>query len=542
MAQGTVTLNTDITAVSRYEKLTQDRTQFLVRGRQCAALTVPAILPEQGFSASSSLPTPYQSLGARGVRTLASKLLLALFPGVPFFQYKMDDEAMKQLADAKRGEMEQAFASRERATATELDACVFRPAAFTFLQHLLVTGNACLYVPTDTSKNRMDKARVYRLDQYVVRRDPDGNLLELIIRENVDLRNLPPEIRDAVLTTEKFKDTDKTGLDDQPVDLYTHCYIDFEQDKWVVYQEAEGVRIPGTEGTYLREEFPYLVSRLVIQPSEHYGRSYVEEYLGDLDSLEALSETLVEGSAASARVVFLVDPSGVTQLKVVAKAKNGDVVAGKAEDVQAMQVNKASDLSVAKQQAEEIAGRLAHAFLLHTAIQRNGERVTAEEIRYMASELDDALGGVYTLLAAELQLPAVRLFEKRMEKRLKVPKLPADIVKPVIITGLEAIGRGHDQRNLQMFVKEIIGILGPEIAQRFINVAELIARSAASYGIDPNGLILSEEEIAQNEQQAQMQALLQHLGPEGLKQLGGMGQTALKAQLQGPGQSPAPTQ
>ena len=53
----------------------------------------------------------------------------------------------------------------------------------------------------------------------------------------------------------------------------------------------------------------------------------------------------------------------------------------------------------------------------------------------MASELDDGLGGVYTLLSADYQLPSVRL-ERRMEKRLGVIKLPVDMIQVVIVTGL----------------------------------------------------------------------------------------------------------
>jgi hypothetical protein len=233
----------------------------------------------------------------------------------------------------------------------------------------------------------------------------------------------------------------------------------------------------------------------------------------------------VEGAAASARVVFMVSPGGTTSLEVVAKARNGAVIAGNAEDVSCMQVQKSTDLSVAKSQAEEIATRLAFAFLLNTSIQRSGERVTAEEIRYMASELDDSLGGVYTLLAADLQLPVVRLFERRMEKRLKVGPLPSEKVRPVLVSGLEAIGRGHDQANLRAFVAEIVQAVGPETAFQFMNPQELIRRSAAAYNVDPNGLIASDEEIQQRQQAAQLQALVQNLGPEALKQFGGLANT-----------------
>ena len=528
-----IALAQEITAKQRYEKLSQDRNPFLVRGRECSALTIPAILPPQGFSSSSTLPTPYQSLGARGARTLASKLLLSLFPSIPFFNWRIDSQTLEELGE-KRGEIEKLLSKREKATASELELCVFRPAAFTALLHLIVTGNACIYIPPKQG----ERAQVYRLDQYVVRRDTAGNALEAVILETVDVASLPSEIRDVVAKQDTYKDRDPKTLDPAPVELYTHIYLDETDDQWKVYQEAGGVRIPGTEGSYKKELLPYLFLRFSTQPGEHYGRAYVEEYLGDLDSLEALSETLVEGSAASARIVFMVRPGGVTSLKVVANAKNGDVVSGDADDVQAMQVQKQQDLAVAKSQAEEIASRLSYAFLLHSSIQRSGERVTAEEIRFMASELDDGLGGVYTLMAADFQLPSVKLFEKRMEKRLKVPDLPSDIAHPVIVAGLEAIGRGHDQRNLQMFVKEIVAILGPEVAMQYLKPLEFMARSAAAYGIDTEGLFPTEEELAEQQQQMQMQTLLQSMGPEGLKQMGGLANTALKGSMAPPTTTP----
>jgi hypothetical protein len=519
-----VALSDQITAASRYSSLEQDRNPYLVRARSCAALTIPFVCPPQGFSATSQLPTPYQSLGARGSAILASKLFLTLFPNFPFFNYKIDDLSLEQLG-AKKGETEMALAKRERAVVAEIDTAVFRPEASVSLLHLVITGNILLYIPPDPEH----RARAFRLDQYVVRRDGAGNLLEFVIQEKIDFTALPPEVQAEVAKLEQFKTREPNSLQPAPLELYTHGYWDETAQNFVVYQEAGGVRIPGSEGTFKKGELPYLALRFSYQPGESYGRSYVEQYLGDLDSLEALSETLVEGSAASARIVFFVDPAGTTSLKVVKDARTGDVRSGRATDVTVLQVQKQQDLAVARAQAEAIEARLSYAFLLHSSIQRNGERVTAEEIRFMASELDDGLGGVYTLLAAEFQLPCVRLFEKRMEKRLKAPPLPTNIVKPIIVAGLEAIGRGHDQRNLQLFVKEVIGTLGSEFAFRYLKPLEFINRSAAAYGLDPTNLIASEAEVEQAEQQAQMQAMIQHLGPQAVQQMGGMAQTAMKA-------------
>ena len=82
------------------------------------------------------------------------------------------------------------------------------------------------------------------------------------------------------------------------------------------------------------------------------------------------------------------------------------------------------------------------------------------------------------------------------------------------------------QRNLQAFVKEIIATL-TEVAIRYINPLELINRAAASYNIDPNNLVRTEEQVLENERQAQMAALAQHLDPEALKQAGGIVQSQM---------------
>ena len=517
-----VSLSVEIKASQRYSQLEQDRNGYLTRARECAALTIPAIMPAQGFGPSTNLPTPYQSLGAQGVRTLAAKMYLASFPSIPFFNYKVDALALDQLG-AARGEVEAQLAARERATTTELDTAVFRPVVAVAFQHILVTGNICIYIPPDPT----ERSRLYRLDQYVTRRSGDGTLLEFILKETLDYTALPPEVQAEVAKTDAFKDRKALSLEPEPVDLYTHGYWDEERQLYSIYQEAAEMRIESTTGAFKKGGLPYLFPRISWQPGEHYGRGYIEEYLGDLDSLEALSEALVEGSAASARIVFLVNPAGTTSLKVVSDAKTGDVRAGNAQDVTTIQAEKQADLKVAQQQAEAIGSRLARAFLLQTSIQRNGERVTAEEIRFMASELDDGLGGLYTLIGVELQLPAVRLFERRMEKRLGAIKLPEKITQPVIVTGLAAIGRGHDQRNLQLFVKEIIQILGPELAMTYLKPSEFLTRSAAAYGIDTAGLLATEDEITAAKQEQQMMQMVGSLGPEGIKQAGGMAQQAM---------------
>ena len=151
------------------------------------------------------------------------------------------------------------------------------------------------------------------------------------------------------------------------------------------------------------------------------------------------------------------------------------------------------------------------AFLLNSAVQRNAERVTAEEVRYMAQELETALGGVYSILSQEFQLPLVKLLLARLERTGKMPKMPKDAVKPQIVTGIEALGRGQDLNKLSQFL-QMLQPLGPQIIAQNLNVDDYIDRLGASLGIDTGGLVKTLEQKAQEQQAVQMaqeQALTQ---------------------------------
>jgi hypothetical protein len=176
-------------------------------------------------------------------------------------------------------------------------------------------------------------------------------------------------------------------------------------------------------------------------------------------------------------------------------------------------MQKHADLRVAFETIGMLKERLSFAFLMNTAIQRNAERVTAEEIRYMAQELEDVLGGVYSILSQEFQLPLVNRVMDKMQKKRRLPKLPKKLVRPTIVTGLEALGRGHDLNKLDMFVSGAAQLLGPEFPT-YVNMSDYLKRRATSIGIDTDGLVRTQEEIEMMQQAAQQQAAMQQMaGP-----------------------------
>lgn len=482
-------------AAGRYAELQATRDSFLRRAREAAELTIPTLVPPDGHSGSTNYTTPFQAVGARGVNHLASKLLLALLPpNSPFFRLTIDDFDLNTLGVKKRGQAETALARIERAAMNEIESNAIRVPVFEALKQLIVAGNVLLHMP---KKGGM---RVYRLDRYVVKRDTMGNLLEVVIKETVSPTMLPKETIDLLLMSDKaFIEKDEKSLD-----LYTHVYR--KEDGFHACQEIRGVRLPHTQGMYPLDACPFIPLRFTAIDGEDYGRGYIEEYIGDLKSLEALTQAVVEGSAASAKVLFLVRPNGSTKMRSLAEAPNGAIIQGDSNDVGVLQVNKQADLRVAQDTMRQITERLAFAFLLNSSVQRQAERVTAEEVRYMAQELETALGGVYSVLSQEFQLPLIKLLMARLQKNGKMPRFPKDTLKPAITTGLEGLGRGQDLNKLATLLK-YLQPLGPEILAKHMNIQDYIDRLGSSLGIDTTGLIITQEE--QMAQQAAQQQMMQ---------------------------------
>tara|TARA_R100001163_G_scaffold60533_1_gene49898 strand:+ start:145 stop:1701 length:1557 start_codon:yes stop_codon:yes gene_type:complete len=495
------------TAEQIYTKCEGDRYQYLERARTCSRLTLPYVMPDDGFNAHSRLETPFQGIGARGVNNLASKLLLALLPpNAPFFRLNIDEFLLAQEGAPPEviSEIETTLQKVEESLMDEVSAQAYRVGIHEALKHLIVTGNALLYMPDEGG------LRVFHLDRYVIKRDPMGNIITIATKETISYKALPEEMQEALSGYSK----DIT----EKCDLYTaitRCC-----DGYKVYQDIKGIQMP-TAGMYKEDNLPYIPLRFSKIDGEDYGRGYVEEYLGDLQSLEKLTQAIVEGSSAAAKVLFLVNPNGTTRARTLADSPNGAITQGNANDISVLQLNKFNDFRIAQETMNGIRDRLGYAFLLSSGAVRNAERVTAEEIRMLSMELEAALGGLYSLLSLELQMPMIKRLMKVMKGNKRVPELPKDIVNPVIITGVEALGRGNDLQKLDLFLQGAAQTVGAQAMSQYLNVSEYFKRRATALGIKTDGLVKSQEEIQEQmqamQQQAQQEQILKSLGPNAVK-------------------------
>ena len=492
------------TAVARFEQLQGDRSSFLRRAQDASKLTIPALIPETTGTAAK-IKTPFQAVGARGVNSLASKLLIALLPpSTPFFKLSIDSLALlKEGQEGLETEIDKGLRVIESALMNEIEISNDRVAMFEALKHLIVGGNVLLYL-TDNG------LKVYHLNRYVCKRDDVGNIIEIITKETVHPQALPPDFLEMI----KKKDNYDAADFDEDLDIYTHIKRYGDDFNW--HQECKGEKIPGTDGNSKIDTSPWICLRWVRIDGEDYGRGYVEEYQGDLISLESLMQSVIEGAAASAKCVFLVNPNGVTRAQTLAKAPNGAIREGSAQDISTLQVNKGGDFQVAFSAIQRIESRLEYAVLMSRSIQRDAERVTAAEVSIMANELENSLGGIYSILTQEFQLPYLKRRMHMLVRSGKAPKLPEKIVQPKIVTGLQGLGRGNDRAKLVEFIGTVSQALGPDVMRMYMNVDEAIKRLANSIGIDTANLVKTQEQIQQEMQAQQQQQLIQHLGPAAL--------------------------
>lgn len=480
-----------MTARTRYDYLTRYRTQFLDVAVQCSKLTLPYLIMEDeltGRNTYRKLITPWQSVGAKGVVTLASKLMLALLPPqTSFFKLQVNDSKLGiDIPAEARSELDLSFAKLERMVMDSIAASSDRVVIHQAIKHLVVGGNALVYMGKDGLK-------LYPINRYVVDRDGNGNIIEIVTKERISKKLLGQSVE-----TVPNAPGDESSGNEEDVDVFTHVRKD--NNRWLWHQEVNDKIIPGTMGKAPLDASPWLPLRFNTVDGECYGRGRVEEFLGDLRSLEALMQALVEGSAAAAKVVFVVSPSSTTKPQTIAQAGNGAIVQGRPDDIGVIQVGKTADFRTAAEMAATLERRISEAFLVMNV--RQSERTTAEEVRMTQMELEQQLGGLFSLLTVEFLIPYLNRKLNVMQRDGEIVRLPKGLVKPTIVAGINALGRGQDRESLTAFLTTITQTIGPEALGKFVNADEAIKRLATAQGIDILNLIktMDQQEMEMQQQ------------------------------------------
>lgn len=492
-------------AKERYEALAVRREPFLRRARDYAELTIPTLMPPEGQSGWHELPETYQNFSARCVTGLASHLMGVMLPKsqrgfrlmVP--AEVLMAEGMQSLPD----NIEKGLALSEQLVSAEIERKRWRGPTYVGLQQLIVTGTILEQTLPD------NRIKTYRLDQFVVVRDPTGMVIEVVIEEFLSPNSLPPELQGLL---------DVTAEKDAPsVPLYTWVIWNARKGVWEVQQELNDRLVPKSKGVY--EVSPFRAVRWCPVLGEDYGRSKVEEHRGDLMALEGLSKSAIDGAAMASRHITTIKPNsagGLNLRRRLSAAKNGDVIIADPDDIGMVQFQNASGLQIAIEERRALMEDLAAAFLLNSSARRDAERVTAYEVRKMIDEIESVLGGVYTTISEEMQSPRMERLIYQMRARQQLPAWPDGMVEPTVLTGIDALDREKDVEKAQLAM-QFLAALTPE--ERMRAKMDVVMAKFFS-GIDLPDAVKTEDEyqaeLAQQQQMAAAQQIAGNIDPQAL--------------------------
>ena len=507
-----------------FDAADSDRQETLNRARVCSALTKPWILPPEGWTENSKLPETFSSLASRGCTNLEGRLLLALFPpGMPFFKLQpaaklaFDPTVEPDVLEEFKNHLalhelivQSKLDSSDKARSSNARTAGFRSRMRTAISQLIITGDVLLQLLPDYS------IRVFRRDNYVTKRDDSGNVLFHIIKEKIDPLILTPE--QLAMVNKNQEQLNSSDVSKRMEDLYTKVSWNPLTNLWVIEQEILGKVIVTSE----EEVSPFFSVPFELPPASDYGRGLIEANLGDVRSLNELTERILDFSALASKHIFAVDYNSQVRAQDLAQPTGSVIQArvqsGQVTDVGMLRTDKLSDFNVVMNTRENIRRDLATVMLMEGETTPRGDRVTAYQVQRVAQELEGALGGVYAPIADAMQVPLIERLMHQLKKDQLLPTLPDDTVQVEAITGIMALSRESDQGKLLNLI-QTMAQLGPETMSR-VNMGQLIDLLMRQSGIYEPGLVKSEEEIQQEQQAAQQAAQQQQMQQQMMQSMG----------------------
>lgn len=484
-----------------FQDLDTDRTEMLERVRKCSKLTLSHILPDSDHKESDIFEQKYTSFVSRGINSLASKLRFSVLPpSISFFKLKPDKQIMDDLKDDndKKNKIEQNLIYIENQVLDFIKTMNYGAKLVNVFKHLIVSGNCLIEFVSGDDKELFLKT--YRLDKYVIKRTKSDILKHIIIKESSYIYDLPDNYRQIA---DNNCDRSK-NKNNNIIKLYTNIKYNIntkKYDKWIEFED--GTIIEESKKSYKKKIVPFLHLRWNSIDDENYGRGMIEEYYGDVASYEAINQYIQEFAAAASKIIHFVDPNSDTSEIELNNAVSGDFILGKATDVTTLQSAQNADFNIVDKVRVDLKQDLSQSFMMADSIRRDAERVTAKEIQIMANELESSLGGTYSMLSLDFQVPFVNI----LMDHLKI-NLDEKYVKASIITGLESVGRNIELQKLNTFL-QVLSEVPPEELQK-INFKNVILKYANYIGIDIGGLYKTYAELSKEQQVRMAQEAVQN--------------------------------
>ena len=475
-----------------YEDLIKTRKPYEDRAEKLSKLTIPYLFPMLGATSTTKENDTYASrYSAIAINSLASNMSLTLLPpSGSSFRFDPDSKAMEEFTNGDanmRAEIMSLLGTQMNRVNKEIENQQIRPQ----FQELLI--NMITVAPVIVEKIKDDGIRWHSIRNFGVKLGSNGEPIQMVIKETLNRVEVPDGI--------------EVDESEETVDLYTLCNL-IDKKTWEVTQSIED-KIVGATTKYKKDMLPYVYLGWTKQKGDTYHRPYAEQYIGILEDYRDLNRILVQGGLIASKSLILVNPLGTTSKKDIAESINGDVIDGRADEVTAFQLGKNYDFQIPMQLRQELMQQIDRAFLSRQGTQRQAERVTAEEIRQDAQELEKNLSGIYSVMSKKFNKWLVMQIMKELGIKF-------DTIDVNVITGLDALGRNMEATKMDNFMMRMTNLQ----LNRWLKESEIITRYASYDGIETINLVKTPNEVQQENQQAQQQALQQQLLSSGADSLG----------------------
>jgi hypothetical protein len=525
-------LGEPFTVKQRFNDEDGHRSELLETARECAALTKPWLLPPQGQTDNDRLPEAYQSTGSRGLTNLEGRMLLALFPpGIPWFRHKLTGSIQydPDVADEVKQQIASLLLLRDLTIAARLETTSltgryqrrsgFRSRKRMALSQILATGDTLEQLTDDY------KLKIYGRQQYVTRRDSALDVIYHVIKETIDAQVLTDKQKTkADLPAEIYDDPNPA---ERMIDIYTLVEWQHNSNNWVIRQEINDNTVTETQ----EEITPFFSTPFELAPESNYGRGFIELNLPDLRSHNELRLKKLEFAGLAAKMLTVLDEGSNIRERDLEKPSGsiirGRVRGGQVDDATFFKVDKLNDFSVVHQTDEAIRKDLGVAMLMESEVTPRGDRVTAFQVQRVAMELEGALGGVYSSIADEQQVPLLARLVHQMELDNQLQSIPPDMAKSIDLeatTGIAALSREMDSARIQRLIQGI-ATMGPEAFGK-INVGVLVDSLARLAAFHEPGLIKTDEQIMEEKRQMVQQQLALTAGEKAIDTTGNIAENA----------------
>lgn len=473
-----------------------EKGDLITRCEQYSRWTVSALMPEAGGEGVESRKSNV-TIGARVVNHLANRIVDVLFPvSRPFFtvaltpatQLELEKEMGEAQAAVMREQISTATAKIERSALRKLGLTKYRPVAILAAKHMTVCGNALL-------RRMPDGDRIlYPVDRYGVRRNILGEEIEVVLSDKKMFSTFDKETQKHLLAA------DGSHKPEDIVELLTHYKL--AGKRWAVTQEAAGIPLNNDQHLSLKD-YDLLVLDWTLHPGENYGRGLVEDYAATFHNIDVTNECVIDLIAVIADIKFFVRPGSATAANIAEmnNAPRGTYWVGNGEDITVPEVRARGDLETLLKVVAKWEAELKDAFLMSSV--RDAERVTAEEIRMIANQLESSFGGLYSQLAMTWQQKEADYAISKIDFKKEIGGL-ADAFEVIVTTGLESLSREGQIDNLRLAIGDLQMMEAvPEGLQSSINALRFAKFVFTNRSVDLSAFLNTQDEMQAN-QAAQM--------------------------------------